>query len=231
MAHKAEPKPNEDDECPFCRDSLRKPRRAFIKHVASHMEKIALMALRSVRFEDRLAINREGSMETSRLPASNDFTQNHFPCNLISASSSRVFDSSSDEMVERQMNQVFRQKAPDPDLTSGLHSAFHGSDIGLQTPGQTQYAPAHNSCSVDTPISSPAPSDTKPSKNRTELRAHIIKPFTKFPCPIVGCKRNEERGGFIYKENLEKHLRNEHGDIPALASSHAKASGISSTAA
>ena len=38
-------RPAETEECPLCRVVLGKPRRAFIKHIARHMEEIALMAL------------------------------------------------------------------------------------------------------------------------------------------------------------------------------------------
>ena len=46
------PKHGEEEECPFCRVVLRKPRRAFVKHVSRHMEDIALMALPSNAEED-----------------------------------------------------------------------------------------------------------------------------------------------------------------------------------
>ena len=38
-------RPAETEECPLCRVVLGKPRRTFVKHVARHMEEIALMAL------------------------------------------------------------------------------------------------------------------------------------------------------------------------------------------
>ena len=44
-AYKAQPRPVEDEQCPLCQLTLRKPRRAFVKHVGKHMEDIALMAL------------------------------------------------------------------------------------------------------------------------------------------------------------------------------------------
>ena len=39
------PRLAETEECPLCRIVLGKPRRTFVKHVARHMEEIALMAL------------------------------------------------------------------------------------------------------------------------------------------------------------------------------------------
>ena len=44
-AYEMYPRPAETEECPLCRVVLRKPRRTFVKHVARHMEEIALMAL------------------------------------------------------------------------------------------------------------------------------------------------------------------------------------------
>ena len=44
-ASQVQPRPAETEECPLCRVVLGKPRRTFVKHVARHMEEIALMAL------------------------------------------------------------------------------------------------------------------------------------------------------------------------------------------
>ena len=44
-ASQVHPRPAETEECPLCRVVLGKPRRTFVKHVARHMEEIALMAL------------------------------------------------------------------------------------------------------------------------------------------------------------------------------------------
>ena len=44
-AYQMHPRPPETEECPLCRVVLGKPRRTFVKHVARHMEEIALMAL------------------------------------------------------------------------------------------------------------------------------------------------------------------------------------------
>ena len=44
-AYRIHPRPAETEECPLCRIVLGKPRRTFVKHVARHMEEIALMAL------------------------------------------------------------------------------------------------------------------------------------------------------------------------------------------
>ena len=44
-ASQMHPRPAETEECPLCRVVLGKPRRTFVKHVARHMEEIALMAL------------------------------------------------------------------------------------------------------------------------------------------------------------------------------------------
>ncbi len=45
MAYATRARPAEDEKCPFCQVVLGKPRRAFVKHVGRHMEKIALTAL------------------------------------------------------------------------------------------------------------------------------------------------------------------------------------------
>lgn len=45
IAYRSQAKRAEEEECPFCRRVLGKPRRAFVKHVGQHMEEIALMAL------------------------------------------------------------------------------------------------------------------------------------------------------------------------------------------
>ena len=45
IASQMHPRPAETEECPLCRVVLGKPRRTFVKHVARHMEEIALMAL------------------------------------------------------------------------------------------------------------------------------------------------------------------------------------------
>ena len=52
----------EDDECPLCRTVVGKPRRAFVKHVARHIEEIALMALPRNVEEG----SEEGSVSTDR---------------------------------------------------------------------------------------------------------------------------------------------------------------------
>ena len=44
-AYQMHPRPAETEECPLCRVVLGKPRRTFVKHVARHMEEVALMAL------------------------------------------------------------------------------------------------------------------------------------------------------------------------------------------
>ena len=62
MAYKTEATRVEDDECPLCRTVVGKPRRAFVKHVARHMEEIALMALPRNVEED----SEEGSVSTDR---------------------------------------------------------------------------------------------------------------------------------------------------------------------
>lgn len=44
-AYQMQPRPVETEECPLCRIVLGKPCRAFVTHIARHMEEIALMAL------------------------------------------------------------------------------------------------------------------------------------------------------------------------------------------
>ena len=51
-AYQARPRPVETEECPLCRVVLGKPRREFVKHIARHMEEIALMALPCSAGED-----------------------------------------------------------------------------------------------------------------------------------------------------------------------------------
>ena len=51
-AYQTHPRPIEKEECPLCRVVLGKPRRAFVKHIARHMEEIALMALPRSSEED-----------------------------------------------------------------------------------------------------------------------------------------------------------------------------------
>ena len=51
-AYREHPRPVETEECPLCCEILRKPRRDFVKHVARHMEEIALMALPCDTVED-----------------------------------------------------------------------------------------------------------------------------------------------------------------------------------
>ena len=118
MAYNAESRPVENEECPFCRVFLRRPRRAFIKHVGSHMEEIALMALPRDHLsdlEDKSVMSREGSMRTSRLPASSDFTQNNTLPGLSSVASSKPSQSVSDVMRPGQMNRAQRIMVPDSD--------------------------------------------------------------------------------------------------------------------
>ena len=118
MAYSAESRPSEKENCPFCRNVLGRPRRAFVKHVGSHMEEIALMALPRDHLgdaEDQSVISREGSMETSRLPASNRFTQNDSLPGLSAIGSSRYSGSISDGMGERQMNRSLRIMVEDAD--------------------------------------------------------------------------------------------------------------------
>ena len=115
MAYNTELRPVENEECPFCRVILKRPRRAFIKHVGSHMEEIALMALPRDRLsdlEDESVISREGSLGTSRLPVGNDFTQNFSLPYLTDSGSSRSFNSVSDSIGERKMNGITRIMVP-----------------------------------------------------------------------------------------------------------------------
>ena len=118
MAYNADSKPGEKQECPFCRGVLGRPRRAFVKHVASHMEEIALMALPRDRLgdsEEKSVIVREGSMESSQLFASNRLTPNNSLPGLSATGSSRSLDSISDGMGERQINRSLRIMVPDAD--------------------------------------------------------------------------------------------------------------------
>ena len=118
VAYNAESKPSEKEECPFCRGFLGRPRRAFVKHVGSHMEEIALMALPRYRLgdsEDKSVISREGSMENSGLFASNRFTQNNSLPGLSATGSSRSLDTISDGMGKRQINGRLRIMVPDAD--------------------------------------------------------------------------------------------------------------------
>ena len=73
MAYKTEPTRIEDDECPLCRTVVGKPRRAFVKHVARHMEEIALMALPRNVEED----SEEGSVTTDRTSLEESRTSFH----------------------------------------------------------------------------------------------------------------------------------------------------------
>lgn len=117
MAYNTEPRPVENEECPFCRAFLKKPRRAFIKHVGSHMEEIALMALPRDRLsdlEDQSVTSREGPTGTSLLPASKGFTPNNSLPSLSGVGSSRSLNSVSDGIGERQMNKALRILIPDP---------------------------------------------------------------------------------------------------------------------
>ena len=65
MAYHAESRPSEKRKYPFCRSFLGRTRRAFVNHVGSHMEEIALIALPRDRLgdsKDKSVISREGSM-------------------------------------------------------------------------------------------------------------------------------------------------------------------------
>lgn len=73
MAYKTEATRIEDDECPLCRTVVGKPRRAFVKHVARHMEEIALIALPRNVEEDA----EEGSVSTDRTSLEESGTSFH----------------------------------------------------------------------------------------------------------------------------------------------------------
>ena len=62
-AYQAHPRPAETEECPLCRVVLGKPRRGFVKHIARHLEEIALMALPCSTGED----SDEGSVSTDEI--------------------------------------------------------------------------------------------------------------------------------------------------------------------
>ena len=64
MAHSVQSKPADGEECPLCQVVLGKPKRAFVRHVARHMEDIALMALP----RDAVADSDEGSTDTDDIP-------------------------------------------------------------------------------------------------------------------------------------------------------------------
>ena len=133
VAYNVESKPSEKEECPFCRVFLGRPRRAFVKHVGSHMEEIALMALPRDPLddsEDKSVIKGEGSMETSRLVASSGFTLNNsLPRLSAMCSSSRPSLSVSDGLGERQINCALRIMVPDAD--GALVPTFRGADGAL----------------------------------------------------------------------------------------------------
>ena len=118
MAYNAGSRPTENEECPFCRVILGKSRRAFVKHVGSHMEEIALMALPRSHLgdsEDESVISRRGSMGTSLLPERSDFTPNNSLPGLSGTNSSVSPESISDAMGKRQLNQTLRIMVPDAD--------------------------------------------------------------------------------------------------------------------
>ena len=62
-AYETHPRPVKAEECPLCRVVLGKPRRAFVKHTARHMEEIALMALPRSTEED----SDESSVSTNQV--------------------------------------------------------------------------------------------------------------------------------------------------------------------
>ena len=100
--------------------SSQRPRRASVKHVGSHMEEIALMALPRDPLddsEDKSVISGEDSIETSRLVASGGFTLNDsLPRLGATGSSGSLFSMSvSEGLGERQINRALRIRVPDPD--------------------------------------------------------------------------------------------------------------------
>ena len=62
-AYQIQPRPMETEECPLCRIVLGKSRRAFVTHIARHMEEIALMALPRSTEED----SDESSISTDQV--------------------------------------------------------------------------------------------------------------------------------------------------------------------
>lgn len=102
MAYRVETRIGENEECPLCRVTLGKSRRAFAKHVGRHMEEIALMALPRDNAEESDEESDEESTSTEQDPsdavlfgaaiASNDETtrcvcgEEDYPGPLISTS-------------------------------------------------------------------------------------------------------------------------------------------------
>lgn len=78
-AYQMHPRPIETEECPLCRIVLGKPHRAFVTHIARHLEEIALMALpRSTEEDsDESSISTDqvsrGSVNTGMLAAETQF--------------------------------------------------------------------------------------------------------------------------------------------------------------
>ena len=118
MAYNPESKPSAKEECPFCRGFLGRPRRAFVKHVGSHMEEVALMALPRDHLgdsEENSVISEDGSMKNSGLFASNRSTQNSSLPGLSATGSSRSLDTIADGIGERQINGSLGIMVPDAD--------------------------------------------------------------------------------------------------------------------
>ena len=184
-AYQARPRPVETEECPLCRVVLGKPRRAFVKHIARHMEEIALMALPCSTGEDSdegsvstdeiclASVNAELLSENAELPPANAG---------IEACQERSLDQTNKQLTDEITSQ---QQPPSQDMEAARLNRDSFTTAGTET--ALKPTPAHDRQIVDELI-----------KSRTRLRSWVCGHCDQGPmsikldvmCPSCGRRKD-----------------------------------------
>lgn len=195
MAYKTEATRVEDAECPLCRTVVGKPRRAFVKHVARHMEEIALMALPRNIEDD----SEEGSVSTDRTSPEGSRTNfNAKPC--LEADEIAEEAEARSGTTSPYLHTASYQPYPQG-LNARRFSIAPGTSRNyLNNPGSNDY----NLDDDDNERTRcPHPDCDRPFK---DLKAHMFTHQSERPekCPITTCPYHQK--GFARKHDKNRHI-------------------------
>ena len=195
MAYKTEATRVEDAECPLCRTVVGKPRRAFVKHVARHMEEIALMALPRNVEDD----SEEGSVSTDRTSPEGSRTNFHAkPC--LEADEIAEEAEARSGTTSPYLHTASYQPYPQ-DLNARRFSiASSTSRNSLNNPESNDYNLFDDDDTERTRC--PHPDCGRPFK---DLKAHMLThpSETREKCPITTCAYHQK--GFAHKYDKNRH--------------------------
>ena len=129
-AYQAHPRPAETEECPLCRVVLRKPRRELIKHIARHMEEIALMVLPHGTDEDSDESSVSIMDRTSSDPAGWE------PLDSKRETDKDDSDEDSAGTLQNSLGSENAEKLPDENVT-GAHEERSYNETGKRSTNDT----------------------------------------------------------------------------------------------